>query len=146
MKAELEAVEGTASEEIWMLMAEAMVEHWAGRTIPVEVIRRNMRNRRRREKRKRLKEEQALAAQNAQAAAASEAGSLPGPADPAARAGGAESATKSKRSTRARPRSAEGADPGAGPKPATGVRAARARAAALRSAGTAARREQLGLR
>src|SRR2546429_9283155 len=92
MKAEFEAVEGTASDEIWILMAAAMVDHWAGRTIPVEVIRRDMRNRRRREKRRRLKEEQAIAAQNAEAAAAAsqaEAGGLPEPADPTAGAGGA---------------------------------------------------------
>jgi hypothetical protein len=94
------------TEEENILIAEALADEWNGRTIPIEVVERQVRNRLRREKRRRLKEAEAAAKLEAEAKALVQAPGS-GPAEPA---GQAKPATSTR--ARGRAKSAAGAKPG----------------------------------
>ncbi|MBJ7598734.1 MAG: hypothetical protein DLM67_02685 [Candidatus Nephthysia bennettiae] len=127
------------TEEENILIAEALADEWNGRTIPIEVVERQVRNRLRREKRRRLKEAEAAAKLEAEAKAGVQA---PGSGSP--EPAGVTTAATPPRAPR-RPKTPATAEPGAAPG-SPGGKASGARSGRTKRSRVEIGREQLGLR
>jgi hypothetical protein len=127
------------TEEENILIAEALADEWNGRTIPIEVVERQVRNRLRREKRRRLKEAEAAAKLEAEANAGARA---PGSGSPGA--GGVTTAATPVRTPR-RPKNAAAAEAG-GAIGSSGAKASGTRSGRAKRPRIEIGREQLGLR